>query len=68
MLSNGNVYDKCKIIENSDKDPYDNSPVDPNIQIVDLQLRSACEDFLAQNPWAFEYNKANGGYKPKVEM
>jgi len=52
------VYEKC---EGEAGGP------DPKYRILDLQLKSASENFLDINPWAFEYNK-DTGYEPKVKM
>lgn len=58
LLQSGFTYEKCEIQKhfqmNGNFDPMTREEVDPDVLILNKQIKHATQDFLMQNPWAFE--------------
>lgn len=58
ILQSGFTYEKAEISKHFEKngnfDPMTREEVDPNVLILNKQIKQATQDFLMQNPWAFE--------------
>jgi STIP1 family protein 1 len=58
MLLSGHTYER-KNIENhfgeSASDPITGKVVNEKKMIDNVGIRKACEEFLARNPWAYQY-------------
>jgi len=56
MLDNGEVYDRSAIPEELEVDPISKKPLTASKQqILDLQLKAACDHFYDNNEWALDY-------------
>ena len=68
-LSSGFTYEKSEIIRhfsmNGNFDPITREDVDPSILIPNKSLKYAIQDYLVNNPWAFErvYGETLGNIK-----
>ena len=58
LLESGFTYEKSEIKKhfemNGNFDPMTREQVDPHILIVNKQIKQATQDYLMNNPWAFE--------------
>lgn len=59
ILESGFTYEKREILRhfqyNGNIDPLTREEVDPRVLIPNKNIKQAIQDFLASNPWAFEY-------------
>ena len=59
MLSSGFTYEKTMIQQhfstNGNFDPMTREEVDVKYLVLNKHIKSATEDFLRKNPWAFEF-------------
>lgn len=58
LLQSGFTYEKSEITKHFEKngnfDPMTREEVDPKVLILNKQIKQATQDFLMNNPWAFE--------------
>jgi len=59
IISSGFTYEKQEITKhfsiNGNTDPLNRENVDPNIMIINYNIKHATEEYLRANPWAFEF-------------
>ncbi|CAD8172703.1 unnamed protein product [Paramecium octaurelia] len=54
----GYSYEKALLFSklHLNQDPYTNKPINPQIVYPNINLKQAASEFLAQNPWAYDFN------------
>ena len=59
ILQSGFTYEKEHILRhfqyNGNTDPMTREEVDPEVLILNKNIKQATQDYLMKNPWAFEY-------------
>lgn len=60
LTKSGNTYEKSNLLEyiaKYGKDPLDEKPLNAQQIMSNLSLKSLIENFLNENPWAYEYSE-----------
>lgn len=70
IIQSGFTYEK-KMIDlhfqkNGPFDPITREQVDPKIMITNIYLKKAADDFLVNNPWAYQYIPGEDIYSVKM--
>ena len=70
IIQSGFTYERKMILlhfyKNGNFDPITREEVDPMIMIGNIYLKKAADDFLVNNPWAYQYIPGEDIYSVKM--